>query len=80
VLNALQRISQIFINTMPVENIKFTSPILNDIVDFLPTILEDVISLKSMLNIKALERGDDISELFQSHEPWPEIAEYKEVQ
>lgn len=79
VLNALQRISQVFINTMPVENTRFTSPILNDIVDFLPTILDDVISLKSMLNIKAVERGDDMSELFQSHEPWPEISEFKEV-
>lgn len=78
VLNALQRISQVFINTMPVENTRFTSPILNDIVDFLPTILDDVISLKSMLNIKAVERGDDMSELFQSHEPWPEISEFKE--
>jgi hypothetical protein len=75
----LERVAELFHRTAPIEDIKFRSGILNDIMDCLPLILEDVINLRSMLNSKAAERGDDMSNLFQSDEPWPLIAEYKQV-
>jgi hypothetical protein len=62
-----------------VTDIKFRSSLLNSIFDCLPLILEDVVTLKSMLDITAVERGNDVTNVFQSDEPWPEISEYKMV-
>lgn len=60
-------------------DIKFHSPLLNTIFDCLPLILEEVVTLKSMLDVSAVERGNDVTNLFQSDEPWEEISEYKLV-
>jgi hypothetical protein len=78
-LNALERVGELFHQAVPLTDIKFRSSLLNSIFDCLPLILEDVVTLKSMLDITAVERGNDVTNLFQSDEPWPEISEYKMV-
>ncbi|KAG2185327.1 hypothetical protein INT44_002117 [Umbelopsis vinacea] len=77
VLNALEKVAELFHQAAPVADIKFGSSLLNTIFDCLPLILEEVITLKSMLDVTAVERGNDVTNLFQSDEPWQEISEYK---
>ncbi|CAO3694195.1 unnamed protein product [Umbelopsis ramanniana] len=77
VLNALEKVAELFHQAAPVADIKFLSPLLNTIFDCLPLILEEVVTLKSMLDVSAVERGNDVTNLFQSDEPWHEISEYK---
>jgi hypothetical protein len=79
VLNALEKVAELFHQTAPVADIKFCSSLLNTIFDCLPLILEEVVILKSMIDVTAVERGNDVTNLFQSDEPWQEIGEYKLV-
>ena len=78
-MNALEKVAELFHQAAPVADIKFLSPLLNTIFDCLPLILEEVVTLKSMLDVSAVERGNDVTNLFQSDEPWHEISEYKLV-
>ncbi|EAU34782.1 hypothetical protein ATEG_04335 [Aspergillus terreus NIH2624] len=75
-LQTLQMIAQEFGDVKSPEDSGFTTPILNEAIASLPTILEDVLSFLNKINLHAA-RNDDKYEFFREAEETEDISEHK---